>query len=44
MDDACRLLADIGFDGSEYEKLVACAYSLSKMTIIDEMEHFEKYN
>jgi hypothetical protein len=44
MHDACEVLALAGFDGSEYEKIVACAYSLSKMTIIDEMEHFDKYN
>lgn len=38
------MLALAGFDGAEFEKRATLAFSLSKMTIIDEMEDFDNYN
>lgn len=43
-DDAVKMVALAGFDGAEHEKRVTLAYSLSKMTIIDEMGDFDNYN
>ena len=44
MEDACFLIESAGFSGQEHEKNVGLAYALSKITIIDDMEDFEKYN
>ena len=43
MQDACRLVEAIGFEGVEFEKKAAISYSLSKGFILDEMEDFDKY-
>jgi|OM-RGC.v1.038756939 hypothetical protein len=43
MQDACRLVEIIGFEGVEYEKKASLAYSLSKGFIPDEMEDFDRY-
>ena len=43
LKDAVELLKLAGYTGPENEKFGTIAYALSKMTIIDEMEHFGKY-
>ena len=43
LKDAVELLKLAGYKGPENEKFGTIAYALSKMTIIDEMEHFGKY-
>ena len=43
MEDACRMVEAIGFQGVEFEKKAALAYSLSKGFNPDEMEDFDKY-
>jgi hypothetical protein len=40
---ATKLVATMGFPGSEYEKVAAQAYSLCKQFIVDEMENFDSY-
>ena len=34
----------MGYEGPDIEKHVNVAYALSKMTIIDEMQEYSKYN
>ena len=44
MTDVCKMLNLAGYVGVETEKIASCAYSLSKMTIVDDMEDFDDYN
>ena len=44
MIDCVNLVAQIDLTGTENERKASVAYSLSKMTIIDEMEDFDQYN
>ena len=43
LKDTIGLFAEADYRGSEMEKRIAVCYSLSKMTIVDEMEHFDRY-
>ena len=44
IDDACLLVETMGFSGNEFRKKAALAYSLSKQSIINEMEESSMYN
>ena len=44
MSDVIDLIDEAGWSGTDFEKVTANAFSLSKMTIVDEMEDFDKYN
>ena len=44
MADCIWLFNQVGFGGPEYEKMVATAYTLSKMTIVDDMADFQNYH
>ena len=44
MSDCCKVLYLAGYVGVEMEKIASSAYSLSKMTIVDDMEDFDDYN
>ena len=43
MDDAVWLINQAGWDGEDNTRIIGLAYSLSKMTIIDDMEDFDNY-
>ena len=44
MEDACRLVRQLGYSGFEFCKIACLAYSLSKQLIINEMDDFLLYN
>ena len=44
MQDAVWLVKSAGWEGDENVRIIGASYSLSKMTIIDDMEDFDKYN
>ena len=43
MSDAVYLMNNAGWDGEENNRVIGICYSLSKMTIIDDMEDFDNY-
>ena len=44
LKDVVEMLKQAGFTGPEHEKNGTIAFSLSKMTIEDEMEDFDRYD
>ena len=44
IEDACWLFTNAGWEGEENKQIIGNCYSLSKMTIIDDMEDFDNYN
>ena len=44
MEDVVNMISEIDLKGTSNENKASIAYSLSKQTIIDEMEEFDKYN
>lgn len=43
LEDALAMMEDIGYFGSDHEKKILKAFSLSKNLIVDEMEEFDNY-